>query len=272
MLLLDYLPALLAFLFAILATLSKTKDQTKSGIRSITRSGWCLVVLSMISLLYGGFAIHQTHDIQSKREVIAGIARNWMVNGVNLLLKPLCGTPNITTSTDTAAKYRAFRSRENLDKVGKQRAVQRPGMGGLVSMPTSLTPYHAFEEPYQLYDYIIRRGEDAVMRALRLFGTHLTEEEIIAVSTLLSDEFLNGNYRLAGKTMYFELGLEDERKSQETSPWNTIGLHYFNAVYKGVAARKADLQPVTEFLAKAEKITMLLHGENASAAFAPCTK
>ena len=267
----DYLPSLLAFLFAILATLSRTKDETKSGIRSITRAGWIFVALSSISLSYGVLSIYQQHQLQKNREVIADIARTWIVDGFNLILRPLCGSREIADISDTATIYQALRSKENLSNVGRDRAVLWRNSGLKIVASSYLLPYKAFNEPYQLNDYYIDQGENRVMRALTLFGTHLLEEEIIAVSKLLSDHFLNNEYRLSGKEAFYRAGLEAERNNLEISPWNTVGLHYFDAIYEGPSQREGNLEPVTQFLSKAENATNLLLSQYLSATFAPCS-
>lgn len=269
---LDYLPALLAFVFALLAAFSKTRREEKRGILSITLAGWSFILLSAISLVYGVIVVNQIHDTQAKQEIIADIARRWTMDGLTFLLFPLCGKDEVSSDVDISTTFKMLRSKENLSLAGKKRTVNWPGLDGGTIFPfrTSI-PRKGFKQPYQLYDYYIAQGESYILRALNTFGMYLSEEEIIAISVVLSDGFLNGRYKLSAHSNLFDQGLHDERSTLETSPWNIVGLYYFNAIYDGPNAREGNLQPAMDLLNKAERVAILLLRGDESLSFEPCT-
>ena len=271
--LLDYLPAFLAFTFGVLGVVTKTKDNSKSGIHQITKAGWLFIFLSATSLVFGGYTISAKQVTLEKRAIIADIAREWIVGGISLILKPLCGNDSVYQETEPAAIFANLASEDNISEVGKQRAKKQAWVGGKILSSSSLLPYKTFDEIYQLHDYYVSEGESIVMRTLGSFGTYLSEDEIIPISTLLSDSFLNNDYKLSGKLPYFDMGLEEEKGSGDTSPWNTLGLHYFDAIYEGSSARAGDLEPVSRFLDKAEAAIVVVLGKRIEPLnFAPCSR
>ena len=271
--LLDYLPAFLALTFAALGVIARTKDDSRSGIHRITRAGWLFLFLSATAFCYGAYAIQETHIKKSKRDVIAHIARDRIVDGINLMLKPLCGVDRVFDEAEIGTTFKAVRSIENLSKVGKKRSVIWQGTGGYLVQRSNLVPFQAFEEPYELYDFYVSEGRKTVTATLSYFGTYLSEDELIAVSKLLADAFLNGDYNLSGKTTFFLMGLEDEKTTRHKSPWNTLGLHYFDAIYEGSTAREGNTMPASEFLSKAEAAIVVIAARRTQPLnFKPCTR
>ena len=252
----DYVPACLAFAFALLGIFTTTKDESRTGLRRTTAAGWFFVILSFLSLLLGVYWTIRSHEELAKRATVGEIARGRIVGGLELLVKPLCG--DALGSTDASEVFETLASEQNLSNVGRQRAVKGEETGGLLVATTKRLPYQDFREPYQLYEHYIASGLRLLMDTLGVFGTYLAEEEIIAVSTLLEDGFLNGDYRLPGKITYFELGRLGEQSTGQDSAWNVVGLHYFNAVYEGSAKRAGNLQPAREFLSKAEEAAVVV--------------
>lgn len=269
---LDYAPAILAFVFAMLGIFAKTKDDSKSGLHRVTKAGWFFLFLSALSFSLGVYTIRAKHLALDKRYIVAGIARDRLADGVSLVLRPFCASDPAFAATGIDNLFSTISSSENLEALGRTRTVKASGTGGMVVAGASALPYQEFEESYQLLDFYVSGGKQLISSTLDSFGGYLSEDEIISMSVLLSDAFLNENYILSGKLGYFEEGLSDEAKSGGTSPWNTVGLHYFNAVYDGPSSRPGNLEPAREFLAKARSAIEILIRKNEKIKFAPCSR
>lgn len=256
--LLDYVPSILAFAFAVLALVGKTTDDKRHGIRKVTTIGWVVLSLSIFSLGLGLFTIYSKHIALDKRAAVAELTRARLTQGIALMLRPFCRVDELNSKLEIPRLFAVMRSDANLKAVGKARTVKWPGMGGRVVAGSKLLPYEMFDEVYQLLDFYIAEGERMTKETLSSFGGYLSEDEIITLSTLLSDGFLNGEYRLSGKLDYFQQGLKDEKRTGSPSPWNTVGLHYFNAIYEGPSARSGNTKPAVDFLRKAEAAVDLI--------------
>ncbi len=266
----DYIPSVLAFAFALLGILTRTKNDTKVGFRKVTRGGWMFLLLSVVSLLFGLFTINSSHVTAQKRQVVANMVRITLSDSIATLIRPLCGS-GLDSELQPSALFKLLVSEDNLREVGQDRTVKWITEGRIIARPTLLTPAMPFDEPYELYDHYISSGQNSLMQSLSLFGQYLTEEEIIAVLTLLSDPFLNLDYRLEHRSDYFEQGRMDETMTREPSPWNTRGLHYFNAIYEGPSTRAGDYQRVSDFLRKAEGAVNAIRRQHGNApSFQPC--
>lgn len=269
MYLLDYIPAVLAFVFALLGILTKTTDESRPVRARITFAGWLFLCLSVIPLGLGVASVRATHRLASERAEVADIARSRLAEGITLLVRPLCGS-NVE-ATGVRRAFATLRSEDNLREVGRRRTVPWRDMGGLRVAGSRLVPSQAFREDYRLYEYYISSGQRLVMEALDIYGAYLSNEEFITVSTLMSDRFLHGSYRLAGAEFYFEAGRADEQNSLERSAWNTVGLHWFDAVYEGPWQRPGDYRAATNFLTKAEAAAIAVLGASADAPdIVPC--
>ena len=54
---LDFIPALLAFTFAVLGIVGRTKDDTKTGTKKVTKVGWLFLVLSAVTMALGVYSV-----------------------------------------------------------------------------------------------------------------------------------------------------------------------------------------------------------------------
>jgi len=269
---LDYAPAILAFIFAMLGIFTKTKDDSKTGLGRVTKAGWFFLLLSAVSFALGAYTIRAKHIALEKRSIVAGIARDRIADGVALLVRPFCASDPAFETTGIDGLFLTISSGENLEALGRKRTVSVNGMGERVVSGATNLPYSEFEELYQLFDFYVLSGKEIISSTLDSFGGYLSEDEIISVSSLLSDPFLNDDYILRGKIGYFELGLSDEAESGGTSPWNTVGLHYFDAIYEGNSARAGDLVPAREFLLRARAAIELLVSKGPEMEFNPCVR
>ena len=274
---LDYAPSLFAFALAVLGVLGHSKDASKDGIKAITRVGWVVVSLSFFMLLIGSISVHKRHVTQQSERLIANNMRPRLANGVELIVKPLCGSHReFVHETLTADIFELLNSDTNLESVGLKRTVERrifgDHPGGSITAVWSGIRTRSFREPYEVYDYYITEGKLIVESTLDTFGRYFSEDEIVALSNLVLDDFLNTRYHLSGNRAYFESGLLDEQENLGyESPWNTFGLHYFGAVYEGSSARPGDVQPVRDLLMKARNVVELLEENGLDAySFSPC--
>ena len=269
MYLLDYVPAVLAFVFALLGILTKTTDESRPVRARITFAGWLFLGLSVIPLALGVASVRAAHRVAKERTEVADIARSRLMEGIALLVRPLCGG-NVET-TDVRRAFATLRSEDNLREVGRRRTVPWRDMGGLQVGGSPLVPSQAFREDYRLYEYYVSSGQRLVMEALDIYGSYLSNEEFITVSTLMSDRFLHGRYRLPSAKFLFEAGRADEQNSLERSAWMTVGLYWFDAVYEGSAKRAGDYKLATDFLTKAEAAAIAVLGASAEAPdIVPC--
>ena len=213
-----YLPAALAFAFALLSMLTRTTDSTQVGLRRITRAGWLFVVLSAVSFVLGLIAIHSSHVTAQKRQIVANMARVWIADSIATLLRPLCGE-TMESGLQPSALF-AHLAERNLRLVGQDRAVKWIPEGRIVARATIFTPATAFDEPFEVYDRYISAGQQFATQTLGLFGQYFSEEEIIATSTLLADPFLNLDYSLTPFLDYLEdrSGLPTEVRGRNLLP------------------------------------------------------
>ena len=119
---LDYAPSLFAFALAILGVLGHSKDASKDGVKAITRIGWVVISLSFVLLLVGSISVHERHVTQQSERLIANNMRPRLANGVELIVKPLCGnhrefvhetlTADIRAATTPAGYCLKMRGRE----------------------------------------------------------------------------------------------------------------------------------------------------------------
>ena len=271
---LDYAPLFFAFTLAVLGVLGNSKDESKSGIKAITGIGWMVILLSGLLLFVGSISISNRHVTRQTERLIANNMRPRLATGIELIVKPLCGKSE-EFSKDILTKdiFELLESDENLKLVGLRRTVRRFSGGSIIAFWPGIKT-RTFDEPYEVYDYYITEGKLMVEDTLNTFGRYFSEDEIVALSRLLLDDFLNTGYHLSERKMYFRAGLSDEqREPGYESPWNTLGLHYFDAVYEGESARPGDVQPVRDLLMKARTVVELLEHNGLDAnSFSPCAR
>ena len=186
-------------------------------------------------------------------------------NGFNAILRPLCGVDQAFATSDTSDLFAILQSDENLAAVSEQRAIAFQGSVGRIVSQISTLPYRDFENLFELNDFYISEGRERVEDMLSSFGGYLSDDEIIAISTLLSDPFLNSDYVLSGlTTTYFAQGLDDERRTGQESRWLKVGTYWFPG---------GEREPVLEFLEAAQiAVESVLAKSPDTVLFHPCQR
>ena len=157
----DFLPIIIAFASALIGVVGNTWDSDNVGIRKITLTGWMVVLLAGISLVYGGVVIQQKNKKIIEIGEIRNIAHNQISDGVKYLIRHLTDG-DLRKQNSIKNILETLRTNEYQRKIGKTRLVTFQGMGGVVSDG----PLGDFKNPYELFDANINNGKHLLDDAL----------------------------------------------------------------------------------------------------------
>lgn len=247
----DFIPIIIAFASALIGVVGNTWDSNKTGIRKITLTGWMVVVLAGTSLAYGGIVIQQKNKEIIEIGKIRHIAHNQITDGVKYIVRHL--TDGDLRERDSIKNtLETLKTIDYQRKIGKTRLVTFQGMGGVVSDG----PLGGFENTYELFDANINNGKNLLDDVLIKYAQFLKPETIIKINKLLHNNFFVSKYTFTRNKTYFEEGLNDEVNGAKKSPWNYLGLYYFNAVYWGNGQRPGNNEDFNDFISSIESLTM----------------
>jgi hypothetical protein len=77
---------------------------------------------------------------------------------------------------------------------------------------------------------------------------------IIRINNVLRDTFFRAKYKFSHNQIYLDQAVDDKKRTYEDSPWGTLGLYYFNAVYDGSAKREGKYDAYFRFLGKVREL------------------
>ncbi len=246
----EFIPVIVALLSAFIGVVGNTWNPHKSGIWKVTTTGWMVVVLAVVSFGYGAWILQDKNRQISQRAEIRIIAHTQIVEGIDFLTRHLR-----LDNSGLRDRLKQLTDSNHQDEIGKDRLVHFPGLeGGIVSDGVD-GRMGGYREVYELYDANIEYGKNLLNDVLIKYVDFLDPSTIIEISQILHNKFFLNEYKFSKHKDFFELGLLNEKEhGVDKSPWNYLGLFYFNAVYWGDSQRKGDNTEFNGFIMKLQTL------------------
>lgn len=247
----EFIPIIVAFASALVGVVGNTWNSDQVGIRKVTVTGWVVASLAVISLIYGIQVLQKKNEEIIEVSKIREVAHAQISDGVGFIVRHITDGElrKQNSITETLIK---LKEKEYQKKIGETRLTQYRGMGGVVFDG----PLGGFSNPYELYDANISHGKSLLDDSLIKYAQFLKPKTIIQVNEVLNDPFFLNNYTFARHKEYFDQGLQDEENGADKSPWNYLGLYYFNAVYWGSGKREGSNEEFNKFISKIERLAL----------------
>lgn len=240
----DFIPIVIAFFVSLVGVVGGTWKSENSGIKKVTLTGWVVIVLAILSCTYGIRTIHLKNQEIFQVDRIRTMSHSQITDGVNFLIRHLF-TQELEEKESLKKSLDALTDEDYQRKIGQTLLVSYPELGGDI---VSDGPLGVFENPYELYDANIEHGKYLLNDVLIKYARFLKPETIILINKVLHDDFFRNRFQFSQhKTLFVE-------DLMEKSPWNYLGLYYFNAVYWGGNPRNGDNENFNAFIHKVRKL------------------
>ena len=252
----EYIPLLIAILVSIVSLFD---DFFKNG-KFIWRTlkGWVLVALALMAFIWSSWNLHST---QQENANVTSIAYRQVLDGVGFILQHVVTNPIREKETNTLM-FEALRGKEHLEVVARIRLVARHEQSSFVTDGRSLIG-GGFDQPYQLFDYNINRGEKLLNDVVTKHSHYLSASVIAAIDKILMDEFFVKTLNFKDKERLISYGKEEEDRFNEEwdyikersyyctkeSKYCVLGYYYFGGIEKD-----SDYSSFLTFLNKVEDL------------------
>jgi hypothetical protein len=248
----DFIPLFTAFVATLVGIIGHTWDERRRGLHRLTTTGRAVVALGVVSLAYGTWTIYDKNRQISDVARVKQIAYQQIFEGLDALLLHLADRDVLgMQSNDDIIKR--LRDPSYLEELGKEDLVNYTGSGTLVD-PIANDP--GFTHPYQLYDSHISLGEQLLNDVLVKYAHLLQPETIVRINAVLHDDFFRRKYKFSQHQVLFDQGVDDWKRTGEYSPWGTVGLYYFNAVYTGKSKRSGKYDDYLAFISRINELVV----------------
>jgi hypothetical protein len=241
----DFFPLFTAFAATVVGIIGNTWDKRKRGFHRLTTTGRAAVALGVASLAYGTWTIYDKNRQISNVACVKQIAYQQIFEGLDSLLLHLADRDVLSMQSNNEILTR-LRAPSYMEELGKKDLVNVTASGTLVDP----IPGPGFTHPYQMYDFNISRGEQLLNDVLVKYSHLIEPETIVRINAVLHDDCFRTKYRLTPNQVYLEQAVDDWKRTGQYSPWGTLGLYYFNAVYFGPSKRPGKCDQYLAFMAR----------------------
>lgn len=243
----DFVPLLTAFAAALLGVFGGKWDKDKRGLRKLPWSGWFAMFLAVAALGHGVWTLNDKNRQISDVARIKQIAYDQIVVGTDFLLLHLADR-EVRDMKSNSTKFARLREPTYLEQIGKTSLVNYTGAG----VVTDGVGSPDFTHTWELFDFNISRGEQLLNDSLVKYGHLLEPEVVIRVNEVLRDNFFRAKFRFRHNQTYLDEALGEWKRNYKDSPWGSLGLFYFNAVYEGPSKRTGKYEEYLRFLSKVQ--------------------
>lgn len=241
----DFVPVLTAFVATLVGVFGGKWDHEKRGLGKLPWSGWIAAVLAVVALGHGVWTLNEKNRQISDVARVKQIAYDQILVGVDFLLLHLADREVRELKSNTA-KFARLREPAYLDQIGKTSLVNYTGAGVVTDGVDSPGFTHAWE----LFDFNITRGEQLLNDSLVKYGHLLEPEAVVRVNEVLRNNFFRAKFRFRHNQIYLDEALGEWKRAYKDSPWGSLGLYYFDAVYEGASKRPGKYEDYLQFLSK----------------------
>ena len=261
----SYVALIVAFLMTVVGIVGNTWNANGKGLRRLTRTAWAVLFLAVAALVIGASQARQKDAEIRDVFAIRKVANRQILDAASYLLRHLMSQYEMRF-LDNDALFAAIRNPENLSVVGQRCLLDAPG-------GTTLDGFGGvgggFEQPWQLYDFNIDHGRKMLDDVIVKYASFVTPTLLLKIGAVLSDDFFVNTFPFTPHRFEIELDPDETKHLAETnksilcSPYGTIGLHYFKAVYLPGKHRAPDYQAFFQFLAKLQALVDYAHDRGA---------
>jgi hypothetical protein len=193
----DYIPGVVAFVAAFLAVVGGDKtDQSKRGLRRVTRVGWLVISLAVLAFGSGIAITRHTHQALEVQERQRKVVRSVADTEIRLALHTLTGWFFMLVGDDGLDARFALVPPHILD-MQRVRAAQE------IDIRKPLEIFSPATSWAELLESSATRGSQQLTQALQIYAPYLDPETLALLSELRTSDFLV--LRLRGLSDYVSM-------------------------------------------------------------------